>query len=796
MPQVLTAGLHPDIAVWLGDHLGDNALYAVRTGGEAAELIDRGPWSLIVLDHGLHAPSALEILNHVRGRHAPDEAPVLYCMEPGWNTDLAKRLIGLGVRQLLIQPLDGDELLRQVWDLLGVTPSPRADSLDSKLRLRAAMDRLWEQNRQSIMTRFDVIQEATVDILGGELGEQRKRDMVGEAHKLAGTLGTYGFAQGSYLARELELLIRPADKLNEQEVTYAAYLVKALREELRTGQTERSHPIGPATVPQLLVVDAPPVAARQISMEAIAHGMQCRSVAGAAEALKVIDRDSPEVLLLDLSTENLQDCLGLMSDLQGREQTLPVLVMTEASSLTDRVEIARRGGRGFLQKPVSAIAVMQAIDAMLAEQRATSAKVMVVDDDPVVLSTLRELLELEGFEVVTVEGPLAFWEALLESEPDILVLDIEMPHISGVELCRVVRNDPRWEELPILFLSVHTDPDSIQRVFDAKADDFVGKPIVGPELITRITNRIERARSARKHSEHDSLTGAASPLITADLLERLVQRSDSRAQRFCLAVLEVDGLKKLNDIHGHPTAPRVVARLGQLLGESFQGDDVVGRWSGDQFVLGMWAMTRRDGAERVADVLEALRQERFGDCHGAQVCVTMSAGVAEYPTDGSDVDALYLAANKALLSAQGSGGNRVVPCGTAGHNLHQSVDVLLLASGTGLAEQASEALETRGYVVRSVQGRPEDLRKLAARSADLSARVILLDDDLSLLMGSGDVSRPQSDLPGRSRLVRFTDACNKTGGAAEGVDTGAPGDGEIAAGLEALLRRVRLAIDS
>ena len=327
MPQVLTAGLHPDIAVWLGDHLGDNALYAVRTGGEAAELIDRGPWSLIVLDHGLHAPSALEILNHVRGRHAPDEAPVLYCMEPGWNTDLAKRLIGLGVRQLLIQPLDGDELLRQVWDLLGVTPSPRADSLDSKLRLRAAMDRLWEQNRQSIMTRFDVIQEATVDILGGELGEQRKRDMVGEAHKLAGTLGTYGFAQGSYLARELELLIRPADKLNEQEVTYAAYLVKALREELRTGQTERSHPIGPATVPQLLVVDAPPVAARQISMEAIAHGMQCRSVAGAAEALKVIDRDSPEVLLLDLSTENLQDCLGLMSGLQGREQTLPVLVI-------------------------------------------------------------------------------------------------------------------------------------------------------------------------------------------------------------------------------------------------------------------------------------------------------------------------------------------------------------------------------------------------------------------------------------------------------------------------------------
>ena len=516
--------------------------------------------------------------------------------------------------------------------------------------------------------------------------------------------------------------------------------MKALREELRKGEAERSHPIGPATVPQLLVVDAVPEVVRQISMEAVAHGMQCRSVAGAAQARKVIDRDSPEVVLLDLSTENFQDCLGLMADLQGREPKLPVLVTTEAGSLTDRVEIARRGGRGFLQKPVSATTVIRAIDALLAEQRATSAKVMAVDDDPIVLSTLRALLEPEGFEVVTVEGPLGFWEALLGSEPDILVLDVEMPHVSGVELCRVVRNDPRWKELPILFLSVHTDPDSIHRVFDAKADDFVGKPIVGPELITRITNRIERARSAKNHRQHDSLTGAASPLTTVDLLEHLIERSDSRAQRFCLAVLEVDGLKQLNDIHGDPTGPRVVARLGQLLGQSFQGDDVVGRWSGDEFVLGMWAMTRRDGVERVADILEALRRECFADCHGAQVGVTMSAGVAEYPTDGSGVHELYLAASKALLSAQRAGGNRVVPCGPAGHNLHQSVDVLLVGSGTGLAEQASEALETRGYVVKSVQGRPEDLRKLAAPSADLSARVILLDDDLGLLMGSSGVT--------------------------------------------------------
>ena len=69
-----------------------------------------------------------------------------------------------------------------------------------------------------------------------------------------------------------------------------------------------------------------------------------------------------------------------------------------------------------------------------------------------------------------------------------------MPGLGGIELCRVAHNDPRWAGLPVIFLTAHNDAETIHQVFAAGADDYVSKPIVGPELLTRIRNRIERTQ--------------------------------------------------------------------------------------------------------------------------------------------------------------------------------------------------------------------------------------------------------------------------------------------------------------
>jgi DNA-binding response OmpR family regulator len=86
---------------------------------------------------------------------------------------------------------------------------------------------------------------------------------------------------------------------------------------------------------------------------------------------------------------------------------------------------------------------------------------------------------------------------LEQTVPDLVILDVEMPELSGIDLCQVVRNDPRWSELPVLFLSAHTDAKTVHQVFTVGADDYVNKPIVGPELVARVLNRLDRAQILR-----------------------------------------------------------------------------------------------------------------------------------------------------------------------------------------------------------------------------------------------------------------------------------------------------------
>ncbi|HEY9644628.1 MAG TPA: response regulator, partial [Coleofasciculaceae cyanobacterium] len=96
-----------------------------------------------------------------------------------------------------------------------------------------------------------------------------------------------------------------------------------------------------------------------------------------------------------------------------------------------------------------------------------------------------------GLQVTPLLDPNRFWEVLTHTSPDLLILDVEMPGFNGIELCQVVRNDPHWGNLPILFLTAHQDVETLVQAFAAGGDDYIRKPILEPELIARVLNRLE-----------------------------------------------------------------------------------------------------------------------------------------------------------------------------------------------------------------------------------------------------------------------------------------------------------------
>ena len=122
-------------------------------------------------------------------------------------------------------------------------------------------------------------------------------------------------------------------------------------------------------------------------------------------------------------------------------------------------------------------------------------KVMIVDNDLDYLRSLPEILQPWGFKVTTLADPQNFWAVLESVIPDILVLEINIPPINGLELCQSLRRNRQWQRLPVLFLTVITDFNTQNLAFGVGADDYLCKPIVGSDLAHRIHNRLQRVRA-------------------------------------------------------------------------------------------------------------------------------------------------------------------------------------------------------------------------------------------------------------------------------------------------------------
>jgi DNA-binding response OmpR family regulator len=142
--------------------------------------------------------------------------------------------------------------------------------------------------------------------------------------------------------------------------------------------------------------------------------------------------------------------------------------------------------------------VLDIVRESLKQKLTTQVKVMVVDDDYLVLNIVKNLLSRRNIQVIILQDASKFWELLEATHPDLLILDIKMPSFSGIDLGQVVRNDPQWSHLPIVFMSVLSSREIMQQFYQVGADDYVQKPIIESEFIPRILNRLELIKQRQR----------------------------------------------------------------------------------------------------------------------------------------------------------------------------------------------------------------------------------------------------------------------------------------------------------
>lgn len=535
-------------------------------------------------------------------------------------------------------------------------------------QLPVAIHAIWERHREETVRRVRTLEEAVAALPDGALDDDLHARAQRDAHKLAGSLGMFGFPTGSELAREFEQTLAIRDDPAASNAPRLAELVLALRDELDR-QPAGGHANGdgdppPAQGHALLVVGADRELTERLSREALGRNLRPRTADNSASARRLAAGERPDIAVLDMCfAKGAAEDLSLLEDLTSSEPPIPVVVLTGSEALVDRVEVARRGGHGFVQRTRPPRHVIDVVDEVVTRRDRSETKVLALDDDSAISGALEALLTPHGLAMTTINDPLRFWDVLERVRPDLLILDLDMPQLGGIDLCRAVRADSRFVHLPVLFLTARTDAGSVQRIFEAGADDYVSKPIVGPELVTRILNRLERVTLFRQFAERDTLTGVSDRRASTAALDDLIAMSDRFGQPLSLALLDLDSFKQLNDRLGHAAGDAALQRIGALLVGTFRGEDVSGRWGGDEFVVGMYGMSRNDAVQRMTELLESFRGEEFTGRGGASAQMSFTAGVAEYPADGHDLPQLYKAADEALYTAKAAGRGCVLPAG-------------------------------------------------------------------------------------------------------------------------------------
>lgn len=176
-----------------------------------------------------------------------------------------------------------------------------------------------------------------------------------------------------------------------------------------------------------------------------------------------------------------------------------------------------------------------------------------------------------------------------------------------------------------------------------------------------ILESLERTERLQVEAQTDQLTGVLNRRGANDLINHLLRLAARQEQPFSLALLDLDQFKKVNDEHGHAVGDDVLRRLGELLLGSFRGEDVAGRVGGEEFVVGLYGMSKAQAVSRLASLLETFCAETFVGMDGAAFKVTFSGGIAEAPTDGKAFQELYRAADQALYASKEAGRARITP---------------------------------------------------------------------------------------------------------------------------------------
>ncbi|NJM76072.1 MAG: response regulator [Acaryochloridaceae cyanobacterium RU_4_10] len=404
--------------------------------------------------------------------------------------DAIETVYGLGYRLREIEPDESSTSL--------VQPSnPEMEEIPG-----IQMSNLWQQYRPEYLERAADLIQTIASLAQAPPDDRLRQQAQAQAHTLAGSLGSFGIETASQLADRIERRLKADMPLNPSELQHLQTLAQTIQTELETATEEISIEILAleqiSHTIQLLIVDDDLALASQLATLSEAYGIQTHIETDIVAARAYLTHTQPDVVLIDLGFPDSPNAgFDLLSDFSAQWPHIPAIVFTAHDEFSDRLQSAHLGGRFFLQKPVLPVTVIDTVLQVYAQLNPTDIKLMLIEDDPEILETIQSILSFRGFQLDIVQNVSQGWKNLPIYRPDLLLLSAELPDRSGLDLCQVIRHEPDWSDLPVIFLVANPDPAIVRHLCEVGATACVSKSTMEADLVTRILNCIRRTHRSR-----------------------------------------------------------------------------------------------------------------------------------------------------------------------------------------------------------------------------------------------------------------------------------------------------------
>ena len=295
--------------------------------------------------------------------------------------------------------------------------------------------------------------------------------------------------------------------------------------------------------------------------------------------------------------------------------------------------------------------------------------ILIVDDNKTNCEVLERRLSLQGLKCRTAYDGETAIEQVKNKTPDLILLDVILPDINGLELLKTFREQHSSDDLPVIMVSAFNDVDSIAKCIQLGAQDYLPKPLNGTILLAKVISSLERklfrerevalVNELHVRATTDHLTGIFNRMFVFETLEKAYSELLSKKRDdFTVLILDIDLFKNINDTYGHAGGDEVLKKFSKTLDSFFTEPNIVGRIGGEEFL----AVILDKQTKNISELCEQLRQKikaNIVEYNGNKIKITASGGTAQ-TTESRNASDLVNKADERLYEAKKSGRDKIV----------------------------------------------------------------------------------------------------------------------------------------